>query len=156
MQADAQPDQHVGRPQDARGRGQKERQPQPGRAAVPGGASVSYVVDAQWRGGGGRGRCLGGKIRVDRAMKRQRRLWLEKAKKKQKKKKAYQLAKAASASRARTRSWGVAGWSRGRRLAPSGQGQRDSAAAVSDVSSELDRVRVEQNHCQGLQTARAS
>ena len=36
------------------------------------------------------------------------------------------------------------------------QGQKFSATTVKVVSRQLERVRVEQNHCQGLQTVRAS
>ena len=36
------------------------------------------------------------------------------------------------------------------------QGQKFSATTVRVVSRQLERVRVEQNHCQGLQTVRAS
>lgn len=36
------------------------------------------------------------------------------------------------------------------------QGQKFSATTVKDVSRQLESVRVEQNHCQGLQTVRAS
>lgn len=42
------------------------------------------------------------------------------------------------------------------RPSDAGQGHRDSAAVVRVVSRLLERVRVEQNHCQGLHTVTAN
>ena len=41
-------------------------------------------------------------------------------------------------------------------LEPHWKGQKHSAATVKVASTQLDSVRVEQNHCQALQTVRAS